>query len=82
MPDSVDIRLFKKFLNQQYLRHWHIHCAKPTQSAEKDIPYLSRYIKRPPLSNARLVHYAGNELRFKYHNHRTNTEKTIRSQCF
>lgn len=82
MPDSVDIRLFKNFLNQQYLRHWHIHCAKPTQSAEKDIAYLGRYIKRPPLSNARLVHYAGNEIRFKYHDHRTNTEKELELSVF
>ena len=82
MPDTVDIRSFNNFLNQQYSRHWHIHCAKPTNSAEKDIAYLGRYIKRPPISNSRLVHYSANEIRYKYHDHRTKTEKELSLSVF
>ena len=82
MPDNFDSQWFYYFLDKQYSRHWHIHCTKPTKSAEKDIGYLGRYLKRPPLSNARLNHYSGSDVLFTYHDHRTNTEKELTLSIF
>lgn len=78
LPDEVHFIMFKKFIEAQYRKRWHIHCAKPQNNAEKDIAYLGRYIKRPPLANSRLVHYSGGDLVYKYHDHHSNTEKTTK----
>lgn len=82
MPDDFDCRWFYEFLDKQYSRHWHIHCAKPTKSAEKDIGYLGRYLKRPPLSNARLLHYSGSDVLFSYHDHRDKKDKELKLSVF
>ena len=82
LPKEIDVRLINQFLNKHYSRHWHIHCAKPQKSAEKDIAYLGRYIKRPPLSNARLLHYSGQDVAFEYHDHKTNTDKELHLSVF
>ena len=78
MPKNFDIRTLRTFLDTQYSRHWHIHCAKPQKGADRDIAYLGRYIKRPPLSNSRLVHYSGSDILFKFFDHRTKTVKELR----
>lgn len=82
IPEAFDCQWFHHFLNKQYSRKWHIHCAQPTKSAEKDIGYLGRYLKRPPLSNARLIHYSGSEVFFTYHDHNDNTEKELKLSTF
>ena len=48
-----------------------MHCAKPSNSYKKDLKYLSRYIKRPPIAESRLKHYDGNYVAFKYLDHKT-----------
>ena len=82
LPKEIDVRFINNFLDTHYSRHWHIHCAKPQKSAEKDIAYLGRYIKRPPLSNARLVHYSGRDIAFEYHCHRSNKNKELHLSVF
>ena len=62
---------FNNFLGQQYQKYWHVHCAKPSNSYKKDLKYLSRYIKRPPIAESRLKHYDGNYVAFKYLDHKT-----------
>jgi len=58
-------------LSQQYAKYWQVHCAKPHKNPKKDIEYLGRYIKRPAITNSRLVHYNGTSPLFKFLNHRT-----------
>jgi hypothetical protein len=55
----------------QYKKHWIVHLAKPHKNPIKDIKYLGRYLKRPPIASARLAHYNGSEVLFNYLNHRT-----------
>src|ERR1700733_11159421 len=59
------------FLDVQYHKTWIVHLAKPTANPWKTVTYLGRYIKKPPLSQARLEHYDGRYVTFNYLNHRT-----------
>ena len=73
---------FGKILDAQYRKHWHIHCAKPFTNPKKDIEYLGRYIKRPPIANARLTHYNGDDVMFKFLNHKTGKEEFFHCDIF
>jgi len=64
---------FENFLNEQYNKHWHVHCAKPTNTQKQNIEYLGRYIKRPPIAESRLKHYDGNNVVFQYLDHKTKS---------
>ena len=52
-----------------------MHCAKPTNSHKKNVEYLEKYIKRPPIAESRLTHYDGNIVVFKYLDHKTKSLK-------
>ena len=71
IPSDIPPYELNKLLDTQYKKHWHVHCAKPHKSAKKDIDYLGRYIKRPPIANSRLSHYNGEDVMFKFLNHKT-----------
>ena len=69
---SVD----EKTLNTAYEQHWFVHMAKLTKNANKTVSYLGRYIKRPPISMAKIKHYDGKEVTFKYIDRTDNKHKT------
>ena len=62
---------FNRWLNIHYQKSWIIHFAKPSKNHHRNIKYLGRYLKRPPLSMSRLRHYDGKEVIFSYLNHAT-----------
>jgi hypothetical protein len=70
---------FNNFLDKHYNRYWHIYCSKPSTNHKKDMEYLARYIKRPPIAESRLKHYDGNNIAFEYLDHKTKQlkEKTM-----
>ncbi|MEX3582781.1 MAG: transposase [Burkholderia sp.] len=53
-----------------YSKPWIVHFAKPSANQRRNVNYLGRYIKRPPLSQSRLRHYDGKTVAFDYLNHR------------
>ena len=65
------IHITSAFLEIQYHKNWIVHFAKPTANPLRTVNYLGRYIKKPPLSQARLEHYDGKKVSFNYLNHRT-----------
>lgn len=71
-------------LEVQYHKNWIVHFAKPTKTPWKTIAYLGRYLKKPPLSMARLKHYDGRNVTFQYLNHKTKTnqQKTLDTDEF
>jgi len=80
IPEKIKIFLnhtytFNNFLNEQYDRYWHVHCAQPTNSHKKNVEYLGKYIKRPPIAESRLTHYDGNNVVFQYLDHKTKSLK-------
>ncbi|MCB5362040.1 hypothetical protein BCU85_07640 [Vibrio lentus] len=68
---------FRRFINTQRQRFWHVHFAKKTQDPKATINYLGRYLKRPPISGAKLAHYRGEaSLSFRYLDHHTGKYET------
>ena len=72
-----DFNEFRRFINTQRQRFWHVHFAKKTQHPKATINYLGRYLKRPPISGAKLAHYRGEaSLSFRYLDHHTGKYET------
>ncbi|MFS1538331.1 MAG: transposase [Candidatus Phlomobacter fragariae] len=47
-------RIWWRYLEAQYKRHWKVHFAKKTRGAWRNVKYIGRYLKRPPISAAKL----------------------------
>lgn len=82
IPESIKRQLnpaftFDHFLNSLYLKHWVVHCAKPTSNYKANINYLGRYIKRPAIAESKLRHYDGNEVTFRHLDHLSKTYKNF-----
>ena len=52
---------------------WYVHLQKPSDNHKRNIEYLGRYIKRPPISEARIEEYDGKQVTFKFLDHYNNT---------
>lgn len=61
---------WSRWLDIHYSKPWIVHFAKPSANHVRNVNYLGRYIKRPPLSQSRLKHYDGKTVAFDYLNHR------------
>lgn len=61
---------WSRWLDGHYSKPWVVHFAKPSNNPVRNVNYLGRYIKRPPLSQSRLKHYDGKTVAFDYLNHR------------
>ena len=61
---------WNRWLNIHYEKQWIVHFAPPSSSHIRNVNYLGRYIKRPPLSQSRLKHYDGKTVAFDYLDHR------------
>lgn len=68
---QYDITGFNTFLNFHYGRKWNVFCQKPSKDHKRNTEYLMRYVKRPVIANSRLLHYSGQDVLFKYFNHKT-----------
>jgi hypothetical protein len=40
---------FASLLNNLYKKLWIVHCSKPSDNHKKNVAYLGRYVKRPPI---------------------------------
>nr|AMQ11472.1 Mobile element protein [Shigella dysenteriae] len=67
-----DKKQWGRYLEAQYGRRWKVHFAKKTRGAWKSVKYLGRYLKRPPVSAAKLRHYSGGAVVHHYYDHRTH----------
>ncbi|WP_155081296.1 transposase [Piscirickettsia salmonis] len=56
-------------------QRWKVHFAQPKENHQHNVDYLGRYIKRPALANARMEHYDGNVVIFRYLDHKTKQQK-------
>jgi hypothetical protein len=68
---------FNHFLDYLYKKTWIIDCPKPTSNFKQIVRYLGNYFKRPPIADAKLRHFDGNEVTFKYLDHVTNTYRNF-----
>ncbi len=82
VPGELHGKNIFQLLEKQYDKYWRVHCAKPHKNPKKDIEYLGRYITRPAISNARLLHYDGANVIFDYLDHRTKKNNMIQMEVF
>ncbi len=78
IPPNIQNKLnptftFNQFLDLLYQKYWIVHCSKASTDHKKNVAYLARYTKRPPIAESKLKHYDGNEVVFKYLDHNTQT---------
>lgn len=66
-----DKKQWQRYLQAQYGRRWKVHFAKKTRGAWRSVKYLGRYLKRPPVSAAKLRHYSGGAVVHHYYDHHT-----------
>ena len=80
LPRSLKAESYQQFnqwLDSFYQKNWVVHFAKPYGSHEKTTSYMGRYLKRPPLAEARILQYDGNFITFEYLDHYTGKTEEL-----
>ena len=73
---------FNKWMRELYEIKWYVYLQIPSDNHKRNIEYLGRYIKRPPISEARIEKYNGSEVTFKFLDHYNNTVDHITMSVF
>jgi hypothetical protein len=73
---------FNKWMQELYEIKWYVYLQTPSDNHKRNIEYLGRYIKRPPISEARIEKYDGSEVTFKFLDHYNNTVNHITMSVF
>ncbi|WP_440866454.1 transposase [Symbiopectobacterium purcellii] len=64
--------------NEQGEIYWHVYFAKPTKHPRQTAKYLGRYLKKLPVSGARLAHYdGGSRITLRFLDHRTGRHEDL-----
>ena len=69
---------FDSWMQKLYTTPWYVHLQKPSDNHKRNIEYLGRYIKRPPISEARIDEYDGEKVIFRFLDHYNNTIERIK----
>jgi len=65
-----------------YAVKWYVYLQIPSDNHKRNIEYLGRYIKRPPISEARIEEYDGKKVTFKFLDHYNNTVDRVTMSVF
>ena len=68
-------RQFNAWINKFIRKSWMVYFQKKTSNKKRNIKYLGQYLKRPPLSEARIIKYDGYKVTFTYFDHKTKKTK-------
>jgi hypothetical protein len=68
---------FNSWLNVLYNKKWVVFLQKPSKSHKRNIEYLGKYLKRPPIGETRIKKFDGNNVTFEYLDHYDNTKKYV-----
>lgn len=77
-----DITGFNAFLDVHYNRWWYVFCQEPSNDHQRNTEYLMRYVKRPVIANSRILHYSGQDILFRYFNHKTGKKERKKMSVF
>jgi hypothetical protein len=69
---------FNSWLSLLFNKTWVVHFCKKTNNQKRNVDYLGKYLKRPPIGETRIKSYDGNSVSFEYLDHYTNS-KTIKT---
>ena len=64
---------FNSWMSRLYEISWYVYLQKPSDDHKRNVNYLGRYIKRPPISEARIEEYDGKQVTFKFLDHYNDT---------
>ncbi len=67
---------FNSWLNVLYQKQWVVHLQKKCSDHRKNIKYLGRYLKRPPMAETRIVKYDGKSVWYVFLDHH-DKQRTI-----
>lgn len=67
---------FNAWLDIHYKKTWVVHLAQQSDDMTKNVEYLGRYLKRPPLGETRIKSYDGSSVSFEFLDHYTD-QKTL-----
>lgn len=56
---------------------WIVHLSEKSDDMKKNVEYLGKYLKRPPVGETRILRYDGKNVTFRYLDHYTNVQDTI-----
>ena len=83
LPPSIQETEFLRFLDEQNNRPpWVVHFAKASNDHHRTVKYLGRYLKRPPIGEARIKDYDGTNVTFTYFDHHDKTEHSMTLPVF
>jgi len=68
---------FNSWLNFLYSKKWVVFLQKPTKNHKRNIEYLGKYLKRPPIGETRIKKYDGDNVTFEYLDHYDKTKKYV-----
>jgi len=64
--------LFNSWTSQFYDKTWVVHLNTQSNNMKANVDYLGKYLKRPPIGETRIKHYAGKTVTYEYLDHYTN----------
>jgi len=67
-----DYTAFNSWLNFLYSKKWVVHLGRYSNNHKKNIDYLGKYLKRPPIGETRIKSYDGKLVTFIYKDHKDN----------
>ncbi len=67
---------FNSILDENYKKQWVVHLGKPCKH-KKNIDYLGKYLKRPPIGESRIKEHDGTNVTFTYLDHYDKKIKDI-----
>jgi hypothetical protein len=60
---------FNSWLNFLYNKSWVVHLQKKSHDYKRNIKYLGRYLKRPPMAETRITKYDGKNVTYRFLDH-------------
>lgn len=73
---------FNQWLEKLYKKNWVIHLAKPDKNHKRSVKYISRYLKRPPISETNIKNYDGEFVIFAYRDHYSGNNQELKMPVF
>ncbi len=73
---------FATWLGPLYKKKWVVHLSKPSANHHQNVKYLGRYLKRPPMSEARILSYDGNSVTYCYQDHQEKKQCSLTLPVF
>ena len=68
---------FLSWTNHIYSKPWVVHLSKQSRNMKRNIDYLGKYLKRPPIGETRIKSYDGSSVTFEYLDHYTDSYDTL-----